>query len=1645
MAPPEANLSTAAVAGGAGKKQGSEPVTPRTLFDGVQGPFGAEAVNELSARTSALKIHDLPEGGKNKDVTASEKQTTAPAVQHKGKEVAKENEEEDGYLSDDPDEAQDPEAINDIASQAGFAITLLIPAKWIEEVPRTMDTIRGLLLLWEEHLTENVKATTKCHKLTPAWLSKERFGRVQVVFVHATDANFMWSRKVEHVTVNNLRLTLGWQYPENQEYLKERSLKLDAIEVLLRNVPAVITPEMIRKSLVTVTLLKRKRTAFLEGSAFHRVVDPVTGSDTDKIKGLVYRHPGDKSSGTGSGRENQRLLDAWPGHDLKDAFRALNPGLREYTFHARPSGTKTRIDRTLVSTSLLGQLTAAEHVRVPPKLSDYRFAIHVCLKIESSQSSGPGIWRFQATRANRRGVREVISKVMRSPEGSSRTLESNLPRLSAALRAHEKEERKRATATKKHLVAEVTRLNHLVMAGPTDASTKERLLAKEAQLKGYEESERERMQVLAGMDLELHGEIPSPYLSAKVNIRKERTLIKEVVHKGERFYGSQEVLQAATAHFEEAFSEQEGTWRQERRAVEVAKRLPEEAMSRLSAPWTEAEIKEALVGLPRGKSPGGYGLPPELFKEHWDLLGASLVDFAKRFEQSANLEESITTAVTVLLHKKGPKDQLGNYRPITLLNTVYKVLAKLLANRLKKELHLVISEGQHGFIPGRCLADAVSVVADAVEAAGNGGEDWYLLMVDFQKAYDTIARPYLFETLRKLGIPEQFVRWTEGLYRGSGTTIAINGWVSTRVEMQRGVRQGCPLAPYLFMCALEPLCLEIGRKGLGVKPEGGTALTYIGYADDTTLILKGEDQLRSAAEILERFGDLSGIRTNKGKSVVVPLGRNRGKQSADGVDFKRAEDGVPERLLGIWISADGDGGPSWEKAWERGKGELVKWESHHLLTAARVTVINAYIMPIFIFQAQVYPPPEELWKRIQKTCDNYVSSGQATADKQFVLWSGELARLPKKEGGLGLVDPKARIDSLPLMVAFHLHTAYLSPSPCPRPCFPPIPFPASPCPFPASPCPIPCFPVSPSLLSPIPFPASPCPLPCFPRVPFPASPHPLPCFPMSPSLLPPTPFPASPHPLPCVPMSLSLIPPIPFPSSPHPLPLYSPIPFPASPCPRPCFPVSLSLLSPIPFPSSPHPLPLYSPIPFPASPCPRPCFPVSLSLLPPIPFPSSPHPLPCFPVSLSLLPPIPFPSSPHPLPCFPVSPSLLPPTPFHASPHRLPCVPMSLSLIPSIPFPSSPPSPSLIFPHPLPCFPMSPSLLPRVPFPASPHPLPFLPPSPSLLPRVPFPASPNPLPCFLMSPSLLPPCTCFPPSPSLLPHVPVPASPHALPCFPMSLSLLSPIPFHASPCPLPCFPRVSFPASPHPLPCFPLSPSLLPPIPFPASPHPLPLYSPIPFPASPCPRPCFPVSLSLLSPIPFPSSPHPLPLYSPIPFPASPCPRPCFPPRPSLLPIPLPAFPCPFPCIPPSPSLLPPIPLHASPHPLPCFPPCPLPCFPMSPSLLPFHRHCRHPSLLPSQLAHLTRPLTPLFSPPHSPAPQLLESRSTTGSALRRTPPRTATPVTKQQQPTSHFGRLCEIGRAAGRVAGQPLLETTFSLPCLHIPYADLRPIRPCI
>ncbi|CAI7790939.1 unnamed protein product [Closterium sp. NIES-53] len=354
---------------------------------------------------------------------------------------------------------------------------------------------------------------------------------------------------------------------------------------------------------------------------------------------------------------------------------------------------------------------------------------------------------------------------------------------------------------------------------------------------------------------------------------------------------------------------------------------------------------------------------------------------------------------------------LNNYRPITLLNFTYKVLTRVMADRMKSVLHLVISPEQYGFIPGRRLSDAVAMVADIIDTAKNHNEDWYLLLVDFQKAFDLVSRDFLFEVLEKMGFPQRFVGWIKGLHQYTKMKLLINGWLGQGVDVVSGVRQGCPLALYLFLCALEPLALEVEKRKLGLEKEGHR-LGYLGYADDTTLVLQGRQHIAEAEEVLDKFEKAAGLATNKSKSVVLPLGANLKASGGSTSVFKWAGADDAERLLGVWVTPSGNVLLTWEKAMGRIMEKLTKRHLKYLTILALTTVVNNYITRLLAFQAQVHPPPAEIWVEISCLLHGFTSGNRVAMAKGFILWSKDLLFTPRADDGIGVRDPEVVLSCL---------------------------------------------------------------------------------------------------------------------------------------------------------------------------------------------------------------------------------------------------------------------------------------------------------------------------------------------------------------------------------------------------------------------------------------------------------------------------------------------------------------------------------------------------------------------------------------------------------------------------------------------------------
>ncbi|CAI5510700.1 unnamed protein product [Closterium sp. Naga37s-1] len=199
----------------ASKSHHSEPATPRPMLKEVGGPFADETRISLVKKLNDLNFSSLEDrtaegsteaGEEKKNTDEVSSPAVAPEVPAEGEE--EEEDEDDGYLSDDPEERFDPVKAGEIAARAGFSITLLIPIKYEEEVERTIDTVKGLLALWRKYMSAHVLTTTKCQVLLPAWLSKKRYGRLQVTFQQASDANYAWCRRVEHKMLNGVGITL---------------------------------------------------------------------------------------------------------------------------------------------------------------------------------------------------------------------------------------------------------------------------------------------------------------------------------------------------------------------------------------------------------------------------------------------------------------------------------------------------------------------------------------------------------------------------------------------------------------------------------------------------------------------------------------------------------------------------------------------------------------------------------------------------------------------------------------------------------------------------------------------------------------------------------------------------------------------------------------------------------------------------------------------------------------------------------------------------------------------------------------------------------------------------------------------------------------------------------------------------------------------------------------------------------------------------------------------------------------------------------------------------------------------------------------------------------------------------------------------
>ena len=258
------------------------------------------------------------------------------------------------------------------------------------------------------------------------------------------------------------------------------------------------------------------------------------------------------------------------------------------------------------------------------------------------------------------------------------------------------------------------------------------------------------------------------------------------------------------------------------KAIPDTQKLEDPLTSPLNAPISYTDLESALATSKLGTAAGPDGIPYEVWKhlhaKHQSAIKENSPSFNVLHCMLAALADIQTNGVDPRTHftlgwmcpiyKKKEKDQIKNYRPITLLNTDYKLLTKALSTHLAQHIHSLVHPDQSGFIPKRSIFDPINLNQSLCAYADYMEENGVIVALDQEKAYDKIDHHYLLETLSKFNLPLPFINSIRSLYSTASTAVLVNGAVSSPYKVTRGVRQGDPLSCLLFNLAIEPLaCL----------------------------------------------------------------------------------------------------------------------------------------------------------------------------------------------------------------------------------------------------------------------------------------------------------------------------------------------------------------------------------------------------------------------------------------------------------------------------------------------------------------------------------------------------------------------------------------------------------------------------------------------------------------------------------------------------------------------------------------------------------------------------------------------------------------------------------------------------------------------
>ena len=744
---------------------------------------------------------------------------------------------------------------------------------------------------------------------------------------------------------------------------------------------------------LTELLEKYNDKSIIMGGDFNIIFD----HDLDKIGG-------NKDKESYAVKDLKELMNDF---NLIDIWRTLNPNAVQCTRRqaSRSGLVQTRLDFWLISTHMLYDV---DECTIAPGLKSDHSIVNLTFNVNEIQPRGRGFFKFNSMLLKDKEyvclIKETIAQFT-NDNGRMNDKAMFWDCLKCMIRGKTISYASHLAKKNKQIEMDLLqRIDHLEKH--LDEANADEYRTCKAELENiYDIKSKGLMTRTKAIIIDADEKPTNYFLNQEINNYKNKHIRKLIVND-KIITDAETILQEEATFYKQLYSSQQNVTNYAEFANDIP-RLKESDKVMCDQNISEYELSKSLSELSQNKTPGSDGLSAEFYKFFWpDIKQIVLESFQYAFEHGILSIEQRRGILNIIPKKDKDLRYLKNWRPISLLNTDYKILTKLLAKRLQQVIPSIVSPNQTGYIKNRYIGENIRILTDITQYTAIHKIPAILLQLDFEKAFDSVSWSFMHFVLKKYNFGPSFRKWIEIIYNQPEFCVTNNGYHSSFLPMSRGIRQGCPISSLLFVLVVETMALNIRNndmiKGVTVENE---EFKISQLADDTTLFLKDIESVKRLLCFLSKFSLVSGLKLNQSKTEAVWIGKNINCRSKPlGLKWN---DGF-FKCLGIWCHSNVKLmiEKNYNERIDRLKSVLNKWKQRKLSLKGKITILWSIALPQLLYVCSTLYTPRWVIEETDKIMFNFLWTGK----KSHVKKSSIIAEV--SEGGLRMIHFESMVKAI---------------------------------------------------------------------------------------------------------------------------------------------------------------------------------------------------------------------------------------------------------------------------------------------------------------------------------------------------------------------------------------------------------------------------------------------------------------------------------------------------------------------------------------------------------------------------------------------------------------------------------------------------------